>query len=187
MVFALHSPHSEDELLAVLRQSQHEGLIGRDGRELTESVFAFGDRRVREITTPRSEIDFVTTDTKLGEIARVALASGHTRLPLCKPGIGLDAPAGVIHVKDLLAATLEWPEIAPVLLAWPLARVAEFTLLSELLRDLRHQRQHIALVTDQHGKTTGLVTLEDILEELVGEIEDEFDGKAAEQISLHAH
>ena len=181
-----HSPHSEDELRALLRQSQHAGLIGRDDHELTESVFAFGDRRAGEIMTPRTEIEFVTTRAKLGEVARVALASGHTRLPVCQPGAGLDAPAGVIHVKDLLQAALDQPEIAPVRLARPLARVAESTLLSELLRDLRHHRQHIALVADEHGTTTGLVTLEDILEELVGEIEDEFDNKANQQISRTA-
>ncbi|HEY5429915.1 MAG TPA: hemolysin family protein [Solirubrobacteraceae bacterium] len=178
-----HSPHSEDELRGLLRQSQHAGLIGRDDHELTESAFAFGDRRAGEIMTPRSEIEFVTTSAKLDEVARFALTSGHTRLPVCNPGIGLDAPAGVIHVKDLLQATLDQPEIAPVRLARPLARAAETTLLSELLRDLRHQRQHIALVADEHGTTTGLVTLEDILEELVGEIEDEFDGEAGDQLS----
>lgn len=180
-----HSPHSEDELLTLLRQSQHEGLIGRDDRELTESVFAFGDRRVRDIMTPRPEIDFVATDNTLAEVAHLALTSGHTRLPLCEPGAGLDVPAGVIHVKDLLRAALEPAEVAPGLLARPLARVAESTLLSELLRDLRRQRQHIALLTDQHGTTTGLVTLEDILEELVGEIEDEFDTKASNQITCN--
>ncbi len=175
-----HSPHSEDELRALLRQSQHAGLIGRDDHELTENVFVFGDRRAGEIMTPRSEIDFVTTSTKLDEIARFALTSGHTRLPVCQPDAGLDSPAGVIHVKDLLQAKLDQPEIAPVLLARPLGRVTESTLLSELLRDLGHQRQHIALVADEHGTTTGLVTLEDILEELVGEIEDEFDGNTSE-------
>jgi CBS domain containing-hemolysin-like protein len=175
-----HSPHSEHELPALLRQSQHAGLIGRDDHELTESVFAFGDRRASEIMTLRSEIDFVTTSAKLGDVARFALTGGHTRLPVCKPGVGLDAPAGVIHGSDLLQAMLDQPEIAPVLLARPLARVAESTLLNELLRDLRHQRQHIALVADEHGTTTALVTLEDILEELVGEIEDEFDGNASQ-------
>ena len=178
-----HSPHSEAELRALLRQSQHAGLIGRDDLELTESVFAFGDRRAGEIMTPRAEIDFVTTRAKLGEVARIALASGHTRLPVCEPDAGLDAPAGVIHVKDLLQATLDQPEIAPVTLVRPLARVAESTLLSELLRDLRRQRQHIALVADEHGTTTGLVTLEDILEELVGEIEDESDAEATRAIT----
>ena len=178
-----HAPHSEDELRELLRQSQHEGLIGRDDRELTENVFAFGDRRAREIMTPRPEIDFVTTDAASADVARFALTSGHTRLPLCEQDGGLDTPAGVIHVKDLLETALEQRRVALVDLARPLGRVAESTLLSELLRDLRRQRQHIALVADEHGTTTGLVTLEDILEELVGEIEDEFDPAASEAIT----
>ncbi len=170
-----HSPHSEQELRVLLRQSQDEGLIGRDDLELTESVFAFGDRRVREIMTPRSEIDFVTTRSQLRQVARCALTSGHTRLPLCDPTGGVDAPVGVVHARELLEAVLDRPEVTPLSLARPLARVPESALLSDLLRDLRRRRQHIALVADEQGMITGLVTLEDILEELVGEIEDEFD------------
>ena len=170
-----HAPHSEDELRALLGQSQREGLIDAGDRELTENVFAFGDRRAREIMTPRPEIDYVTTDANLAAVAGRAMAGGHTRLPLCEPGGGLDAPVGVIHVKDLMPVALERREVRLGELARPLGRVSESTLLSELLRDLRRRRQHIALVADEHGTTTGLVTLEDILEELVGEIEDEFD------------
>ncbi len=178
-----HAPHSEDELRALLRQSQREGLIDAGDRELTENVFAFGDRRAREIMTPRPEIDYVTTDADLTAVARRAMAGGHTRLPLCQPSGGLDAPAGVIHVKDLMQAALERRELTPGDLARPLGRVSESTLLSELLRDLRRGRQHIALVADEHGTTTGLVTMEDILEELVGEIEDEFDPEADQAIT----
>lgn len=82
----------------------------------------------------------------------------------------------MIRVKDLVEAVLDQREAALADVARPLGRVAESSLLSELMRDLRRQRQQIALVADEHGTTTGLVTLEDILEELVGEIEDEFDG-----------
>ena len=152
-------------------------MIDQGDRELTENVFAFGDRRAREIMTPRPEIDYVTTDANLADVARRAMAGGHTRLPLCEPGGGLDAPVGVIHVKDLMQAALERGDVRLRDLARALGRVSESVLLSELLRDLRRRRQHIALVADEHGTTTGLVTLEDILEELVGEIEDEFDAE----------
>lgn len=177
-----HAPHSEGELRALLLQSRDEGLIGRDDRELTENVFAFGDRRAREIMTPRPRIDFVSTQNDVRTVARRAMTSGHTRLPLCEPDGGLDTPVGVIHVKDLVEAILDQRDVALTDVARPLARVAESTLLSELLRDLRHERQHIALVTDEHGTTTGLVTLEDILEELVGEIEDEFDTHPSDEL-----
>jgi CBS domain containing-hemolysin-like protein len=178
-----HAPHSEGELRALLAQSQDEGLIDRGDRELTEKVFAFGDRRAREIMTPRPQIDFVSADDDIRTVARHAMATGHTRLPLCQPGGGLDAPVGVIHIKDLVQAVLDQPDVALVDVARPLARVAESTLLSELLRDLRRQRQHIALVADEHGTTIGLVTLEDLLEEIVGEIEDEFDAHASEELT----
>ncbi|CAN5142251.1 hemolysin family protein [soil metagenome] len=178
-----HAPHSERELRALLLQSQDEGLIDRDDRELTENVFAFGDGRVREIMTPRPKIDFVTTDDEIATVARQAMTSGHTRLPLCEPERGLDAPVGVIHVKDLLEAVLGRREMTLAELARPLARVSESTLLSELMRDLRRRRQHIALVADEHGTTTGLVTFEDVLEELGGEIEDEVDTRASEQFT----
>ncbi|HEX5922509.1 MAG TPA: hemolysin family protein [Baekduia sp.] len=178
-----HTPHSEHELRALLRQSQREGLIDQGDRELTENVFAFGDCRAREIMTPRPEIDYVTTDANLADVARLAMAGGHTRLPLCEPGGGLDAPVGVIHVKDLMQAALERGEVRLRDLARALGRVSESVLLSELLRDLRRRRQHIALVADEHGTTTGLVTLEDILEELVGEIEDEFDAEVDREIT----
>ena len=178
-----HAPHSEAELRALLAQSQDEGLIGRDDRELTENVFAFGDQRAREIMTPRPKIDFVTVDDDVHTVARSAMSTGHTRLPLCEAKDGLDAPVGLIHVKDLMEAALDQRQLALKDIARPLARVSESTLLSELLRDLRRQRQHIALVADEHGTTTGLVTLEDILEELVGEIEDEFDADGGEPIT----
>jgi putative hemolysin len=89
----------------------------------------------------------------------------------------------VIHVKDLVEAALDQREAALADVARPLSRVAESSLLTELMRDLRRQRQQIALVADEHGTTTGLVTLEDILEELVGEIEDEFDLHSGEELT----
>ena len=177
-----HAPHSEGELRALLQQSHDEGLIDRHDRELTENVFEFGDSRAREVMTPRPRIDSVSVDDDLRDVARLAMTSGHTRLPLCGPDGGLDAPVGVIHVKDLLDAVLERRDVVLTDVARPLARVSESTLLSEVLRDLRRRRQHIALVADEHGTTTGLITLEDILEELVGEIEDEFDMRASDEV-----
>jgi CBS domain containing-hemolysin-like protein len=168
-----HAPHSEEELRTILRESREGGLIEPGDQELTENVFAFGDARVREIMTPRGEIDFLTTADEMGRAVEVATASGHTRLPLCDPDAGLDEPVGLIHAKDLLRACTAGD--APPLreLARPITRVSEAGLISEVLSDLR--RRHLALVADEHGTTTGLVTLEDVLEELVGDIEDEFD------------
>ena len=174
-----HVPHTETELRALLRESSEQGLIEHDDQRLTDNVFAFGDRRVREIMQPRPEIAFLTPQSGLDEAVRLARATGHTRFPLGDESRALDGAKGVIHVKDLI--TVDPPPTALEELARPLGRVSESMLLGELLRELRRENRHMALVVDEHGTTVGLVTLEDVLEELVGEIEDEFD---AEQVRL---
>ena len=123
--------------------------------------------------TPRGEIDYLTTDDDLRRAIAVAIESGHTRLPLCGPEKGLDEPLGLIHAKDLLPACAAGDDRPLLALGRPITRVSEAALISEALPELR--RLHLALVADEHGTTTGLVTLEDVIEELVGEIEDEFD------------
>ena len=179
-----HAPHSEDELRDLLRESREGGLIQHEEQQLSEAALVFGDRRAREAMTPRSEIDFATTDDDAHEIARKAMAGGHTRLPLCEPGHGLEGAIGVVHAKDLLRIAFGQAEADVGRLARPLARVAESTRLDEVLREMRRDRRHLALVLDEHGTVVGLVTLEDILEEIVGEIEDEFDARAPEFIRV---
>ena len=168
-----HAPHSERELRTIFRESREGGLIEPGDEELTENVFAFGDARVREVMTPRGEIDLLTTSDDLQHAIVVAIESGHTRLPLCAPETGLDEPLGLIHAKDLLPASAAGDDRPLLELARPITRVSEAALISEVLPELR--RLHLALVADEHGTTIGLVTLEDVIEELVGEIEDEFD------------
>jgi len=170
-----HAPHSEDELRLLLRQSLAEGLIDPEEREFAENVFSFGERRARQIMVPRPQVVYLSAEKTLVEAAREATASGLSRLPLCEPEGGLDAIIGIVHVRDLLAAMVSSSEIGLRELARPVDRVSEQTLLDELLTRLRRNRRHLALVVDEHGTATGLVTLEDILEEIVGEITDEFD------------
>ena len=178
-----HAPHSEDEFRLLLEQSLREGLIDPEERDFAVNVFSFGDRRARQVMVPRAEIDFLTTNESLEQAARRSIETGHTRLPLCETRGGLDASLGVVNVKDILHALLEGDDTDLARLARPLERVSESTLLDELLRDLRPERQHVALVVDEHGTTIGLVTLEDIIEEIVGEIEDEFDPRSADLIT----
>jgi CBS domain containing-hemolysin-like protein len=168
-----HAPHSEDELRQLLRESRQGGLIDRDEQRLSEAALVFGDRRVREVMRPRAEIDWVSTRDDVRSAAEVAVRTGHTRLPLGDPD--LDNAIGVIHSKDLLRAVLRGEDFPLHELVRPLSRVAESTRVDEALREMRRDRRHIALVVDEHGTVTGLVTLEDLIEELVGEIEDEFD------------
>ena len=175
-----HVPHSEDELRELLRHSVQEGLLEPSDLQYTERVFAFADRRARQIMVPRPEIDFVTTEQTLREAADCATRTGHTRLPLCEPDGGLDVPLGVVNAKDVLRSVLAGDDPPLVELARPLERVSESMRIDELLTQLRAERRHVALVVDEHGTTVGLVSLEDVLEELVGEIEDEFDPRTEE-------
>jgi CBS domain containing-hemolysin-like protein len=167
-------PHSEDEIRALLRESGRAGVLDPEERRYAEHALTFGDLRAREVMIPRPQITYVTTDATLDGAVRTMLEEGRTRLPLCGPG-GLDEPVGMIHAKDLLAAVTSDPPPELAEIARPLPRIADGTLVDEVMREMRSSRQHLALVADEHGTTTGLLTLEDLLEEIVGDIEDEFD------------
>jgi CBS domain containing-hemolysin-like protein len=179
-----HAPHSEDELRGLLSQSAREGLIEADEGEFTERVLVFGDRRAREVMVPRPDVRAVDTDDDLAAAVRCTVETGHTRLPLCEPEGGLDTVVGLLHAKDLLPVIAERRDVGLRELARPVLRVPDALRVDELLRHLRSDRQHLALVEDEHGTVVGLVTLEDVLEEIVGEIEDEFD---LEEVELLSH
>jgi CBS domain containing-hemolysin-like protein len=170
-----HAPHSEDELRQLLRESRQGGMIGGPEQQLSDAALVFGDRRVREVMRPRAEIDFVLTSDDLRTAAEKALRSGHTRMPACERDGELESAPGVVNAKDLLRIALDGDGLRVADVLRPLSRVSESSRVDEVGRQMRRERRHIALVVDEHGTVTGLVTLEDILEELVGEIEDEFD------------
>jgi CBS domain containing-hemolysin-like protein len=178
-----HAPHTEDELRALVRQSQAEGLIEPEEGTFTENVFTFGDRRAREVMVPRPDVQYVTTDLSLEEVVAKIRDTGLTRLPLCRPEGGLDETVGLLHAKDLLVAAVFSETIDLEAIARPLEHVPDSLLIDELLEQLRRRREHLALVVDEHGTVIGLVTLEDVLEEIVGEIEDEFDPHVAAPIA----
>jgi CBS domain containing-hemolysin-like protein len=177
-----HAPHTEDELRMLLAQSVREGLIETYEREFAENVLVFGDLRARQVMVPRRDIDYLVLGETVTEAVRRASGSLHTRLPLCEAEDGLDDPVGVINFKELLRLALDGVQTDLSELARPLARVSESTLVDQVLRDLRRKRQHMALVVDEFGTTVGLVTLEDILEEIVGEFEEEEDGEHGVEI-----
>jgi CBS domain containing-hemolysin-like protein len=178
-----HQPHSENELRELLRESSRQGLIEREEQELSEAALVFGDMRAREVMKPRGEIDLVLTSDSPRTIAERAIATARTRLPLCEPDGGLESAVGAVNAKDLLPLIFDGGSRAEVSkLARPLAHVSESARIDEVLREMREARVHLALVHDEHGTVVGLLTMEDILEELVGEIEDEFDLHEAELI-----
>jgi CBS domain containing-hemolysin-like protein len=178
-------PHSEDELRLLLRESSRQGTIGREEQELSEAALVFGDLRAREVMRPRADVAYVLTSDSPRRVAERVTETGHTRLPLCEPAGGLDAAVGVLNAKDLLPVGLRGDaDIDLRSIARPIAHVSESSRVDRVLREMRGERRHLGLVHDEHGTVVGLVTLEDILEEIVGEIEDEFDPERPEAIRV---
>ncbi|MGH2883720.1 MAG: CBS domain-containing protein, partial [Solirubrobacteraceae bacterium] len=153
--------------------SREHGLIENDEHEIAERGFALADRRAGELMRPRAEIDFLVADVGVEWAARHAVRSRHTRLPVCERGRGLDAPIGLVHAHDLLAAVIDEQSVELRELLRPLVRVHERIPVTALLRRMRDERREMVLVADDRGATVGLVTLEDLLEQLVGEIDEE--------------
>ena len=165
---------TEPEFRRMLQRSQAEGHLDLDRKELIENLFDFTHRTVREIAVPRSDV--VCFDLQRGLEANLALARStpHTRIPLVEGD--LDRVLGVIHLKELLWALQDQPKPLDLrALARPAFFVPEMKPIQGLLLEFQQRKQHLALVVNEHGGVDGLVTLEDVLEELVGEIQDEFD------------
>ncbi len=168
---------SEEEFRRMLERSQAEGRLDLDRKELIENLFDFSRRTVKEIAVPRAQV--VSFDLHQSLEANLALArtTTHTRIPLVEGD--LDRVVGVVHLKELLWALQDGPgPVDLTALARPAFFVPEMKPIQGLLLEFQQRKQHLALVVNEHGGVDGLVTLEDVLEELVGEIQDEFDREA---------
>jgi len=172
---------SAEEIRSILTLSARAGHIGEHEHELTENIFRMIQLEVRHIVVPRVEIDFLTLDHSLEENLERIRTSGHSRFALCERG--LDTIVGIVHAKDVLDAMLrgETPELAAA--ARPPLFVPDTMPISNFLRDLQSNREHCAVVIDEHGTAIGLAFREDALEEIVGPLGDEFDEE--ERGSLH--
>ncbi len=160
--------HSIDELRA-------EGLDG-SGEELLHSILEFSDTLIHEIMVPRIEMVALPLSCTMEEVWKTVDEAGHSRLPIY--GQSIDDLAGVLHVKDLITAMAPSRDAASLDLREhlrPLYYVPEVMKISELLREFQRRKTHMAIVVDEYGRTTGVVTLEDVIEEIVGEIQDEYD------------
>lgn len=162
--------HSEAEIRLIVEQSGEGGELGEEEVGLLHRVLDFAHRQAKEIMVPRPDIVFLSTDRTLNENRKVAENSGYTRFPLCEEG-STDDIIGMIHIRDLLR--FQSGDLLSIVIDLP--RVPETKPIDQLLRELQRQRQHMAVVVDEFGGTAGIVTLEDILEEIVGDIMDERD------------
>ena len=165
---------SEDEILALADAAVEEDVIQAEERELIEQIIEFGDTICREIMVPRPDMITVDADVTISDALGVALAAGRSRVPIC--GEGIDDIVGVAYAKDLMRADRSGREQEIITRVMRRAHfVPETKRIAELLPEMQSRKFHLAVVVDEYGGTAGIVTLEDLLEELVGEIVDEFD------------
>ncbi|HYH45189.1 MAG TPA: hemolysin family protein [Thermoanaerobaculia bacterium] len=162
--------HDEEELRLLLASS-HANHLSSQKRELLDNVFELSHRVARQIMLPRADVVYLSTTRSLAENLRIARRSGHTRFPLCEGD--LDHTIGLVHIKDIFRSERPISSLAEV--AREIAFVPETLELDRLLRRMRDERFHLAAVIDEYGGVSGVVTLENVLEEIVGSIQDEFD------------
>ena len=168
-------PHSEAELKMLLEVSTEHGEIEQDEREMLYKVFDFADKEASDVMVPRPEVVALSVDMPPEEALAAVLDSPYTRYPVYRESV--DEIIGILHVRDLFSALngngIEQVQLAALLRPAPV--VPETKDLAALLGEFRRTNQHMAIVVDEYGAMEGIVTLEDLLEEIVGEIEDEFD------------
>src|ERR1700730_693121 len=169
--------HSEEELRLILEQSEKIEEVSPLGRKLVFNVLDLRDRVVRDIMTPRGEVVYLDVEEDFESTLKKVLESRHTRFPLCRGH--LDNTIGLIHVKELLPMMRD-PHPDLLRIKRELIPVPEMMPLEKLLSLFLSKHVHLAMVVDEYGGTVGMVTLENVLEELVGDIQDEFDAEKEE-------
>jgi magnesium and cobalt transporter len=164
----------EDEIQAIIDAGEEEGLIDPQSGEMIQSILEFRDTVVREVMIPRTEIVAISAGAKIEDIMEIICRHGHTRMPVYRENI--DHIIGVVNVKDLLRF---WSQQVTEKEFLSILRkpyyIPETKNISQLLHELKQNKYHMAIVIDEYGGTAGLVTLEDLIEEIVGEIHDEHD------------
>ncbi|MGH2680272.1 MAG: hemolysin family protein [Actinomycetota bacterium] len=174
---------SEEEIRSMAEVGSEEGSIDEGEKELIHSIFEFGDTIVREVMVPRPDIVAVEDDKTLRDVQALVLSHGFSRVPVFHES--LDEVKGVVFAKDVLKALHQGKRDTPLSEIARQARfVPETKRVAELLKEMQREKFHQALVYDEHGSVTGIVALEDLLEELVGEIADEYDLEEPEVLEL---
>lgn len=177
----LSGARSAEELSALVRHSALAGVLDRDQATLLNRTLHFSGRTANEVMTPRVYLTTVASETVVSEIVALSKETGHSRFPV--RGTNIDNLIGVVHVKDAFAVPIDqWESVTAASLLTPVAHVPEMIDVAALLVELRSDGFQIVIVVDEYGGTAGIVTLEDLLEELVGELVDEHDYEETEII-----
>lgn len=173
----------EEEIHELMDEGQAKGLISNEESHMVYGVLELKDTTAASIMVPRTEISYTNINTTLEEVIKLINECGHTRIPISRSGI--DDIVGILHAKDLLKL---WGKDLSVRIPEDILRtpyfVPENKKIGELLRELKKKKTHIAIVTDEYGGTSGIVTLEDIIEEIVGDIMDEHDSEESFLVPL---
>ena len=164
---------TEEELQALVQVGHERGVLEAEERQMIDSIFEFGDTIAREVMVPRTDMAAVDAAVTIEELKDVITEKGHSRIPVYDGDI--DHIIGMLHAKDLLGENGGEPKFNLRKKLRAVHFVPEEKRLGELLRELQHEKIHLAIIIDEYGGTSGLVTLEDIIEEIVGEIQDEYD------------
>ncbi len=177
---------TEVELRELVDMASTRGVVDEGERRMIHSVFELGETPVREIMVPRPDVVWAERDTPVDKVLRLALKSGYSRIPVL--GEGIDDVIGIAYLKDLVRARDEAerderPRQSLVEIIRPAVFVPDSKRSDELLREMQRHRNHMAVVVDEYGGTAGVVTIEDILEEIVGEIADEYDQEEVPDVS----
>jgi CBS domain containing-hemolysin-like protein len=165
---------SEEEIRAMAEAGHEEGAIEEEEKELIHSIFEFGDTVVREVMTPQPDVVAIDASRSLDEVMDMVIRHGFSRIPVYRDS--LNEIVGIVYAKDVLRETRSGRNGRTLeQLARPAHFVPESKKVSDLLKDMQREKFHVAVVVDEYGSVAGLVTLEDLLEEIVGEIADEYD------------
>jgi CBS domain containing-hemolysin-like protein len=159
-----------DEILATIEEGEREGHLAEHQADMIEHILALQRMEVRKLMTPHTDVNTIDVAGTVGQARQVAQSTGRSRYPVVEGDV--DRVVGIVHVKDLLNQVDEQPVRDVMRPPW---FVPESKFITELLAEFRHHRTHLAVVLDEYGGTSGVITIEDVLEEIVGEIEDEFD------------
>ncbi len=173
---------TQDEIRMLVDVGQEEGVLEIEESQMIRSIIELGDTTAREIMVPRIDMIALPEDVSFDEAVKVAIHEGHSRIPIFRDSS--DNIIGILYVKDLLAFLQadERPRVLPPAYIRPAYYIPESKPVDQLLEDMRRAKIHLAIVMDEYGGTAGLVSIEDILEEIVGDIQDEYD--AEEQLPV---
>jgi putative hemolysin len=181
---------TEEELRLLVTVGEEEGVLEEEETEMIHSIFEFADTTVREVMVPRIDMITLSSDATVLEAVDLALQGGFSRIPVYEAEVGGDEIIGVFYAKDMLKQLRENHQSSAIRdLVRPAYFVPETKKLDDLLREIRQKRVHMVIVVDEYGSVAGLVTIEDLVEEIVGDIQDEYDHEETlhEQINEHEY